>query len=95
MLGGQRNDESQRAHKSSQIHTWHGNWVRLGPDLQYKHIVAIWQWLLNDVKKGTKRREEVKKREDYQSWLWHDSAVQGAGLHMQSKHPGLCGGTCL
>lgn len=31
-------------------------------------------------KKGEEERR--KKRRRSQSWLWHDSAVQGAGLHM-------------
>lgn len=38
---GRRNDESHRVHKSSQIHTWHGNWVRLGPDLLCKHMAVV------------------------------------------------------
>lgn len=58
--------------------------METAPDLQYKHSVTVCQWFLDEVEKGRerKRREKEKKRENHQSWLWHDSAVQGVVLHM-------------
>lgn len=59
-----RNDKSQMIHENlrssiSKLHTWHGNWYKLGPYLLYEHMAVGFEQ--RGKVKGDREREKLIK----------------------------------